>query len=71
MTSVRFHTAAWLGEDEHLVPDDVLAGLELRRDSDCVDRVRRVQPVRGRPLAVSGLPSFVDLEPDRTSSRKC
>ena len=50
----------------HLVPDEVLPWLELRRDGERIDRVGGCKKIRGSPLAVSSLPFFSDLEPDRT-----
>ena len=53
------------GEDLHLVPHDVLTGLEVAGDGDRDDAVVLVEDVRGGPLAIRGLSGLGDLEPDR------
>ena len=50
----------------HLVPNDVLARLQLRRYGECVDRVGRCEEVSFGPQAVRRLAGLGDLEPNRT-----
>ena len=49
----------------HLVPHNILPGLELRRNGECVDRIGRREEIRRRPLAIGRFPLFSYFEPHR------
>ena len=46
--------------------DEVLAGLQLGRNSNRVDPIVSNETVRGGPRSVGELSTVVDLEPDST-----
>lgn len=53
----------------HLVADDILSGLKLRRNRERVDTVGSSQEICRGPLAVARLAALRNLEPYSTTGK--